>query len=544
MLAPSSDREIELKLLVEPGRLDDLLERLAASSNAFPAQVGQFLESRYFDTADRRLRARGVSLRVRRVGDRCIQTLKTRSTEGGAHTVRGEWEREVASMEPDLEAVVDPTALQRLGTVLPEELAFVFATRVERRLVLVEQPVPGAPPAIIEVAFDRGAIAVGDGADAPTSGSGHGEPISEVELELKAGPPRGLYHLLDAMRMWAPVQIAIGDKAERGYRLANGTAPVATRATRPSLDVGMTVEEALGDILHNCLAQWLANIAAAKDGRDIEGVHQLRIAVRRCRSALSLFTEAIGRDERVAWNERLKSVIGATGPARQLDVFLAETLPAVAGGQADEDVVGLQALARRAEAGRAAAYDQVREILDGRAHADLVLDVASWTALGGWQERASAGGRLLLSSPVVELARQLLEKRHKRVTKLGRHFARLSDAERHQVRLALKKLRYGVEFLGGLFPEKAAKRYAQAASSLQDVLGLLNDQAETRVLLEQLAAGAPATPVNERLTLERGRGFMLASQAQRLTDQRAAAEAAWEAFKDQKLFWRESGDRA
>jgi len=202
----------------------------------------------------------------------------------------------------------------------------------------------------------RGAIvAGGDGADAATSGSSHGELISEVELELKAGPPRGLYHVLGAMRTWAPVQIAIGDKAERGYRLANGTAPVATRATRPALDVGMTVGEALGEILHNCLAQWLANIAAAKDGRDVEGVHQLRIAVRRCRSALSLFTEAIGRDERAAWNDRLKSVIGATGPARQLDVLLAETLPAVAGGQADEDVAALQALARRAEAGRAAA---------------------------------------------------------------------------------------------------------------------------------------------------------------------------------------------
>jgi len=150
----------------------------------------------------------------------------------------------------------------------------------------------------------------------------------------------------------------------------------------------------------------------------------------------------------------------------------------------------------------------------------------------------------LLSSPVVELARQLLEKRHKRVTKLGRHFARLSDADRHQVRLALKKLRYGVEFMGGLLPEKAAKRYAKAASSLRDVLGLLNDQAETRVLLERLVAGASATPIDERLTLGRGLGFTLGWQAQRLTDQRAAGEAAWEAFKGQKLFWRESGDRA
>jgi CHAD domain-containing protein len=206
----------------------------------------------------------------------------------------------------------------------------------------------------------------------------------------------------------------------------------------------MTVGEALGEILHNCLAQWLANIAAAADGRDIEGVHQLRIAVRRSRSALSLFTAAIGRDQRLAWNDRLKAVIAATGDARQLDVFLAETVPAVADGLAAEDEAALEALSRRTEAARSLAYEEVRAFLDGRDHADLVLDFASWMALDGWHEAASAEARAWLVRPVVELARRLLEKRH-------------------QVRLALKRLRYGVEFLGGLFPGKAAKRYATAA---------------------------------------------------------------------------------
>lgn len=540
----SCNREIELKLLVGSQQLDGLRERLEANSNAFSSQASQFLESRYFDTTDRRLRARGVTLRVRRVGDRFVQALKTRSKEGGAHSVRGEWECEVASMEPDLQAIVDLTALDRLGKVRQEELAFVFATRVERRLVLVEQPVPGAPPAIIEVAFDRGDIVIGgDDTDEAGKGQGHGEPLSEVELELKVGTTRGLYYLLAEMRTWVPVRFAVGDKAEHGYRLANGAAPTATHASHPALDTKMTVGEALDKILHNCLAQWLANIAAASDGRDIEGVHQLRIAVRRCRSALSLFTEAIGRDARRAWNDRLKSVIAATGSARQLDVFLSETMPAVASGRADEDMVALQALTRRAEEDRASAYAPVGAFLDGRIHADLVLDFASWLALGGWHDAASANGRRVLASPVVELARRLLEKRHKRVKKLGRHFARLSDADLHQVRLALKSLRYGVEFLRGLFPGKAAKRYSKAASSLQDVLGQLNDQVETRALLGHLAKGAPERPIGDRLALERGLGFMLSWQAQSLTDQRASAQAAWEEFMGQPLFWHECGDK-
>jgi CHAD domain-containing protein len=304
----------------------------------------------------------------------------------------------------------------------------------------------------------------------------------------------------------------------------------------------MTTSEALGEILHNCLGQWLHNIAAAKDGRDVEGVHQLRIAARRCRSALSLFTEAIGRDARVAWNDRLKAVITTTGRARELDVFLTETLPEVARHQTGEDEAALAALARCAEIERAAGYTEVRALLDSRAHADLVLDLAIWVALERWREDASEDGRQILESPIIDLARRLLEKRHKRVRKLGRHFTRLSDAERHQVRLALKKLRYGVEFLGGLFPGRAAKRYGKAASALQDVLGQLNDRAETHVLLAGLGSGVADQSIAERLDVQRGIGFMLGAQAGGLTAQRAAAEQAWEAFMAQPLFWHSSGD--
>ena len=552
MRASSPDREIELKLLVDPACLDQLAELLCANVKAFAAPKPRQLESHYFDTGDRRLRARGASLRVRRTGGSFVQTVKTRSEDSGAHSVRGEWECPVAGPVPELDAVADPAALERLGMVLPEELEHVFVTNVERRLVLVEQAVPGAGSSIIEVAFDRGAVvANGMGTARPDgkaprarAAKARSEPIAEVELELKAGSARGLYLLLAEMRPWAPLQIAVADKAERGYRLADGGSPPAARATRPVLEPTMTVSDALGAILRNCLGQWLRNVAAARDGRDIEGVHQLRIAARRCRSALSLFTDAIGRDARVAWNERLKAVIAATGRARELDVFLAETLPEVAHDQASEDMTALAALARRAEIERRDAYGEVRAFLGERVHADLVLDLASWVALDRWQEEASPDRGQILESPIVDLARRLLEKRHKQVRKLGRHFGRLSDAERHEVRLALKKLRYGVEFLGGLFPAKAAKRYGKAAAGLQDVLGQLNDQVETHVLLAGLGRGVPARPIGERLDVQRGIGFMLGWQARSMTAQRAAAERAWETFMAQPLFWHPSGDDA
>ena len=549
MRAPTADREIELKLLADPADLVVVADRLRHSPTAFSGPEARWLDSRYFDTADRRLASRGVSLRVRRIGgaasagdegDAYLQTIKARSRGQGAHTERGEWECPLEDATPRLDLVNDPNALDRLGLVLPEELQLVFASEVERTVVLVEQPVAGAPPAIIEVAFDQGRlVARPDG----SRGRELVEPIAEIELELKAGPTRGLYLLLGQLRQWARLEITTADKAERGYRLAGDRVPATVRATRVELDREMTAGEALAAILTNCLGQWLGNIAAAKDGRDVEGIHQLRIAVRRSRSALSIFADALEATERRAWNERLKAVLAATGPVRELDVLSTQLLPAIAAAAPVEMAPAMVALAARAEAERTAAQAAARAYLGSDAHVGLMLDWGSWVALEGWLKPASEGALDVLAEPVVELARELLGKRHKRVKKLGHDFARLSDVERHQVRLALKKLRYGVEFLGGLFPQKAARRYAKAAAALQDELGLLNDQAEAQALLLGLAARAPAEPAAERLALERGVGFILGWQTESLAARREAATAAWEGFIAQRPFWHdEDGD--
>ncbi len=551
MRAPTADREIELKLLVDPAQLKIVADRLRDGPTAFSGQPTKSLESRYFDTDDRRLAARGVTLRVRRIAGpqdedsaeagtaSFVQTVKAKSDNQGAHTERGEWERPVDDWTPRPDLVHDGRALDRLGLVLPEELELVFASEIERTIVLVEQPVPGAPPAIIEVAFDDGRLIVRPNGDAAAERI---EPVAEIELELKAGPTRGLYLLLDQLRRFARLEISTIDKAERGFRLANGGSPAAVKAKKVQLEREQSTSDALGTILDNCLGQWLRNIGPAADGREIEGIHQLRIAVRRSRSALSIFAAALDEAERKSWNERLKSVIEATGRARGLDVFVTQLLPPIAAAAPPEAATAMAALARRAQAERAVAYDAARAFLRSDGHADLVLDWTSWVALERWRETADEAACAVLESPVIDLARPLLAKRHKRVRKLGRGFADLADDERHEVRLALKKLRYGVEFLGGLFPGKAARRYAKAAAALQDELGLLNDQAEARVLLEDLAARAPMRPAAERRELERGIGFVLGWQAESMAGRRAAATAAWEDFIAQRPFWQDADD--
>ena len=533
MRASSSDLEIELKLMVDPADLGPLAEGLAAGCMTFSPPRTQTLESRYFDTPALQLEGRRVGLRVRRIGDRLIQTVKTASTEAAAHAVRGEWECEVETMRPDLERISDPRARAAIGPVALEELRPVFITRIERRLMLVERDLGDGERSIVEVAIDSGSI--------ETCGSGDErriERIAEVELELKAGPLRGLYLLLETLRARAPLRIAMLSKAERGYLLATGRTPPAQKANRPALDPGMTVARAMGVVLQSCLQQILRNEAPALDGRDPRAVHQLRVGLRRARSALALFATALAPGERETWDARLKAAIEATGRVRELDVLSSQTLPEVASGLPGEPA--LKALEAAVLAARQEAHAELRGRLESREHADLLLDLVLWVALERWREGADDPLAAIQAAPVAELAPPLLDRRYARLRRKGRHFRRLDDTRRHEVRLALKKLRYGVEFLSGLFPGRGTRRFARAAARLQDRLGRLNDQVETRRLLESLS-GAEAGV--DRAVLERSIGIVVGWQAQAVAATRRKAIRGWRRFRKEKPFWPKADGR-
>ena len=176
------------------------------------------LVTTYFDTEDRRLGRRHLALRVRQTGKKFIQTLKTASSESSVETSRGEWEVELPDDTPLLTAFNDATVLDLVGLVLPDELQPTFQTRFRRQAVLVEWPDANRQPALIEVAFDRGAIRA-DGGEVP---------ICEIELELKRGEPTGLVRAgpVDAGpgAGTPPAGRQGGARLRAGYRRAAGLA--------------------------------------------------------------------------------------------------------------------------------------------------------------------------------------------------------------------------------------------------------------------------------------------------------------------------------
>lgn len=189
-------REIELKFLPARADLDALMAALPPGEATVRAMTAI-----YYDTADRWLARHGFGLRVRRTGDRRIQTLKSALGDDGG---RDEWEWPVSTDDPE------PTLLADTPAALPAGAALVaqFTVSVSRRVRVVE-----LVDACIEIALDDGEIEAG----------GRRETILELELELLSGASQALDRLADQLRAAVPLTPSTVTKAERGYRLLNMT---------------------------------------------------------------------------------------------------------------------------------------------------------------------------------------------------------------------------------------------------------------------------------------------------------------------------------
>jgi triphosphatase len=109
-----------------------------------------------------------------------------------------------------------------------------------------------------------------------------------LELELRDGAPAALYGLALCLNAATPLSIELESKAARGYRLIACSAPAATKAASIELDRDVASREGLRLIVGEILSHLLSNKSAALTG-DAVGVHQVRVAIRRLRTALRLF---------------------------------------------------------------------------------------------------------------------------------------------------------------------------------------------------------------------------------------------------------------
>jgi len=444
-------QEIELKLSL-PTKAVPALRRHPIFSGAARQGNAVTLDNTYFDTPDLALKQRKVALRIRRQGRVRLQTVKCSAVSAGGLTQRPEWEHPYSGAF-DFSTVDAPKVLKLLKR---HEAALqpVFSTRFRRETRLYA---PGEGVRILMM-IDTGEVIAGE----------HREPICELELELVEGHPLDLLRLACELAVDLPLLPNDVSKAERGYRLHLGYAPEPMRAEASTIDAKETPVEAFRALAFSCLRQWQANAGAMTHaGKPEEFTHQLRVALRRLRSLLALFAPALPADFVADWRERLKHNADRFGDTRDLDVLYDEVLaPVVAGATIEESAV--TRLAGLALAARDEARDAAIRGLDLAAQGRLLIEFT--TAL-----HALPTSDLIGAVDLRSFARLQLTRLRKKVRRRFEAAADFVPAHLHALRIALKRLRYGVEFFAPLFPAKAGKRHLQRIVRAQDALGFVND---------------------------------------------------------------------
>ncbi|MET3374884.1 inorganic triphosphatase YgiF [Variovorax boronicumulans] len=483
--------EIEFKFCIPAGRLKAVEAALRRG-----AVVRTRLQARYFDTADQRLVADGMVLRLRKEGRRWVQTVKA-AGDNALHRLEHNVDLGTGAAAP----AIDP--VRHGGTPVGERLARLLQAADGGAVPLVERQstdivrltrdlrVSGPAGAVVEMALDVGKVVAHAGTPAQRT-----SPVCELELELKSGDVQGLVALARRWSQQHGLWFSTVSKAERGMRLLAELETVpAVKAEAPRFSArgrdGRALQQA---VVASCLAQMLPNASEIAAGStDEEQIHQLRIGIRRLRTALR---ELAGLDadtsrfDAVMWEPPLVDAFRALGELRDREqvVKLAQPRLREAGAPEVDPLVG-DAVAVAAQASTPG------DIVRAAAFQDVLVSLIGFTAIAP----ESTGPAPLAADAALQLLRERLQRLHKQAVRDGRRFESLATEHQHRARKRLKRLRYLAEFAAPLFAEAeggkkkkdAAERYLKALRPAQDALGAFNDEAVALALYREVASRDP-----------------------------------------------------
>jgi triphosphatase len=521
----SPPREIELKFEVPAHSIARLNRSSLLRGATIASRKPATLVSVYFDTDKLMLRNKGLSLRVRRIGRRYVQTIKQECGESAGLFARNEWERDIDGKQPDLDAARDTALEPLLSKKLRRGLKPLFETRVRRTVYPIR-----SGDSEIELSIDRGKVEAGR----------QSSPLCEVELELKRGDSGALFKLARTLAEQVPIQLSVKSKAERGYALIAGEEPGAVKAAPVALTPNSSREAAFQTIARACLHQLVANEPAMQSG-DSEAVHQIRVALRRMRAAISLFADMLPDPQTQEMKAEFKWIAGELAPARELDVFIKRVVNPVANGKPNGP--GVAILAEDLRTRRDHAFARAQAAIGSVRFRNLVLDAAAWIETGEWTHNNDELGRALRERPIAAAAAEVLRCYRKKILKRGAQLDELDPQRRHKLRIQAKKLRYASEFFGSAFPGKKSSRHRErfvaGLEKLQDALGDLNDITVHAEMTERIVDAQDASGKRRggRAKKAFAAGRLSGREEARIGSVLKDAQRAYRVFAKSKPFW-------
>lgn len=436
---------------------------------------------RYLDTDDWRIFRAGYTLRARRVGDQAEITLK--STSGQSAGLRRR--REYTAIAPpgdgvdvgDVEGAVGARMRALIGN-RPVHVLFELRTR-RHTITLKATSGWSAKVMLDDVALVAGPTQIAEG---PSSANG----LKRVEVEITAGTESQIRPFVDELSAACNLQPALLSKFEAGLHSGDLVPKTAVDFGSIAVNASATTEQLAYAILRRHLAAMLAVEPGTRLGDDIEALHDMRVAVRRIRSAYRLFAKALP----AAFAELapdLGWLATSLGEARDLDVLLSRAARWSDDAEA-EDRPALAGLTRLLEQRRSDALRRMLSALDSPRYDRLV------ERFGSLLRQGPQGLDATSDTPAVVAGARLIDLRYRKVRSMGDRLSPKSPAEQyHALRIAGKRLRYALEFFVDLYG-KPLRRAIVSLTDLQDLLGRHQDAEGAVRYLRELAGAEDQLP--------------------------------------------------
>jgi CHAD domain-containing protein len=311
------------------------------------------------------------------------------------------------------------------------------------------------------------------------------ESICEVEFKLGKGSRSSFTNDCVSFLNRTPAALLTESKAERGYRLALGELPQPVNAPHISIPSTLSLPEAILRILRHSFQHFLDNHPGVTLSGVPESIHQMRVALRRLRSAVRVFGPVLHLEGANVLLEDLKTLFFKLGEVREADVFIGETLPTLT--QAGLGARLESVLLREISAFRERAYCGVRGDLTSPEVACLVVQLNEWFESGSWLKADRPIDALLIERSIEEFAAPRIRAMFFKLLRQG-YKARLGTLEDwHRARITAKKLKYaGEPLFGSLAPKVDTERLSKQLRRLQNALGRLNDLQTLPLLLARV----------------------------------------------------------
>lgn len=511
-------KEIELKLSLPAYRIKQLQHLLLLKTLGISKPIKQKLYTIYYDTPDLALKKHNCALRLRQIGKNWVQTIKTGGNVASGLHERNEWEVHVPKNQLDFTQLSDPRMIKLLSdSKLRKQLQQIFATQFTRYMHILQIDEESQ----IEFCLDHGKVIV-DHAK---------ESFTEIELELKSGKPVQLFRLALTLVQTLPFPLRLENisKAERGYKLYTGYKNPPVKALPVGLKTDMDLTTAFTLIVQNCLDHLTRNEHGMLTSSDVEYLHQMRLALRRLRTAFDVFATVISNE--VSLTQELKWLTHQLNPARNWDVFVTEQLPKIQKNFAEH--AGIAALINTCEILRKKHNKAAHKSIRSRRYTKLILQLNLWLEeVFKYPGRSHTLKNAVTKITLIAFMKSLLTDHHQQIIDVGKEIEKLDATSLHTLRISIKKQRYTVEFFQTLFPYPEVKKYISSLSELQDILGAINDSANTPKLLKKI-------PISKTKSLEAREavGIILGWNKQRSQQKNVDLKNALLFFDQTPHFW-------